>query len=294
METPHEHNELMSCIRKAVLNFGKQPEQLKDLVANGAFQDLSEEEVIGCLELAAPAKPYRQPELWSLLIQNGACHIVTEEGRFRCVLAIGLSNAVALLNMSEVWDMLKKAGITITRELAVRAFPIFVKEGAVCSLRRILPLIDDVDTPLIEGYTPFSYALNGSLPVSACWDGFWRIRMNLECAKSLLDHGADLSKVSFMNYRLGMPEREMVEVLQRALLFIEEAPELKEAAGTPNDLELYTLILLLRAKSHPDADPRERSFAQDFLPKIKEWRKDLAPLAARMPALQARLRRGNY
>lgn len=189
------------------------------------------------------------------LLADSTLDQLSEEDAWSCLYTVGMTKELALFNRHDVWHLLLNKGLKITLELAKRALPAFTREGAICSLRLILPLLDNVDEPLIEEYTPLAYALNGCLPVSPCYDGFWRIRMNLECAKSLLDAGADWRKVTFMPHRLGLPETEMPEVLLRALRFIPHSAELCATAGTPNDMELYTLILLLRALRLPDADP---------------------------------------
>lgn len=224
--------------------------------------------------------------LTSLLTETPLCQL-SEEDSWNCLCAAGMSKAVALFNRTEVWHLLLREGLEITPQMAKRALQHFTREGAICSLRLILPMLDNVDEPLVlEEHTPLSFALNGCLPVSACYDGFWRIRMNLECAKSLLDAGADWRKVTFMSGRLGLPESQMSAVLLRALRFTHHAAELRAAAGTSNDKELYTLILLLRALRLPDADPRERREAERQLNHLTNWRRDLSPLAARMDALE--------
>lgn len=228
----------------------------------------------------------KTPADLTTLLADSTLDQLSEEETWSCLYTVGMTKELALFNRTEVWDLLLRAGLNITPPLAQRALQVFTREGAICSQRLILLLLDNVDEPLIEEYTPLAYALNGCLPVSACYDGFWRIRMNLECAKSLLDAGADWRKVTFMPERLGLPETEMSEVLLRALRFIPHSAELCATAGTPNDMELYTLILLLRALRLPDADPRERRIAEKQLNALTDWRHDLTPLASRMGALR--------
>lgn len=231
----------------------------------------------------------KTPADLTTLLADSTLDQLSEEEAWHCLYAVGMTKALALFNRHEVWHLLLNKGLHITPELAKRALPAFTREGAICSLRLILPMLDNVDEPLIEEYTPLAYALNGCLPVSPCYDGFWRIRMNLECAKSLLDAGADWRKVTFMPERLGLPEKEMSEVLLRALRFIPHSAELCATAGTPNDMELYTLILLLRALRLPDADPLERRIAEKQLNALTDWRHDLTPLASRIGALRQML-----
>lgn len=228
----------------------------------------------------------KNPDALTAILADTSLDQLSEEDAWSCLYTVGMTKELALFNHTEVWYLLLRAGLNITPPLAQRALQVFTREGAICSLRLILPMLDNVDEPRIGEYTPLAYALNGCLPVSPCYDGFWRIRMNLECAKSLLDAGADWRKVTFMPERLGMPETEMPEVLLRALHFIPHSAELRAAAGTPNDMELYTLILLLRALRLPDADPCERCIAEKQLNARTDWRHDLTPLASRMDSLR--------
>lgn len=241
---------------------------------------------------------YKDKTLLNALAEHGCLRRLTQEEALQCLIDAGMSKEVALFNKCELWDFLVDNSIAITPSMADKALQIFAREGAICSLRLILPYVADVDAPLVKGYTPLAYTLNGCLPTSCCYDGFWRIRMYLECAKSLLDAGADIRKVTFMPEKMGLPETEMVSVLHRALKFMDEARELRRYAGTPNDEEVYALILLLRGAYHPEAEPKEKQIAEAMLARINNWRKDLAPLAPQMRQLKRLLtlaeQTGNY
>lgn len=222
------------------------------------------------------------------LLEEHPLNQFTEEEQCRCLIEAGMTKSVALFNGPALWNKLLAHGLTITPAMAQRAFAVFAREGAICSLRLILPHVPDINAPVCDDYTALAYTLNGALPTSPMYDGFWRIRMNAECAKTLLDAGADLARVKFMDHKLGMSETEMAVVLNRAFSFLNDPTthQLTEAAGTPNDAELYTLMLLLRASRLPEHLPVEREVARKTLDSMTNWRRDLSRIAAGMLAMQ--------